>query len=730
MRATRVVSLLFAAAALIAAAGSAAAGAAGAGGAAQNVDLEAFPRVDLDDLPERHRVWLQEEVVWIITRDEREVFLRLSSDAERDRFIEEFWRNRDPSPGTEKNEYRELHAERLRFANLQFGRETPRQGWQTDRGRIFILLGEPRTISRMPNSQEAVPAEVWFYAVDPALGVPPFFYVIFFKDSGVGEYRLWSPSLDGPEKLLNPSGQMALQRGDTFAPGAQQFGSGPAAQALAMLRRVDQELGNAAASLIPGEGSDFGNSPLRSEMVLSQIFGLPDRLMPNATWAYNVLTGVTESRVRFETLPLQAQAVVLRDPSGAPFVHLVTRTPGHELNLNDFQDRYYLTFQVSTGLRDARLRFLSDAEPRVLQADLDEERAREVRNGDVQYMERLPVVAGEYVLDLVMENNVTGEFGRLEIPLTVPEAGQMGSFTSAPFLVLEAQDMGAAYDPFTAHFPFQVGSRVVVPALDGPFPTDGVLQVFWQLGLGQDRVAPALATYEVQDAEGRVRISRALRIDPRRDDGESLDHLAEIDLTGLPAGAYTLVADVEDDSRPADRLPFRIADPDAWKRPFVHALRQPPPESPAVKLARARQLRTVGRTSDAIAELADALRRAPELQEALDLQVELLTDAARFQELEALLAPRLVERPNDARLLLILAEVKARQGEHYDAIRYYERARLGGAEETPDLLNALASEYYAEGQLQRTRELIERSLELDPDQPQMRRLLDELLQDS
>jgi len=74
---------------------------------AQDFDLSEFPRIEPEALPERHRDWLEREVLWIITASERDVFLRLDDDASRDRFIEEFWRNRDPSPGTEINEYRE-----------------------------------------------------------------------------------------------------------------------------------------------------------------------------------------------------------------------------------------------------------------------------------------------------------------------------------------------------------------------------------------------------------------------------------------------------------------------------------------------------------------------------------------------------------------------------------------------------------------------------------------------
>lgn len=696
---------------------------------AQQFDLSEFPPVDVDSLAERYRAWLEDEVRWIITDTERDVFLRLEDDSRRDRFIEEFWRNRDPTPGTEQNEYREMHYERLAHATAQFGRETPREGHETDRGRMYILLGKPQSINRLPNTQQAVPIEVWFYSVDPALGMTPFFYLIFFKDNGVGEYRLYSPAMDGPKRLLNASGQLAVERGAGGAggPGARSMLGSETGQVLAILRQVDPELANAAASLVPGEGGDFGASPLRSELVLSRIFDLPDRLMPRATWAFNVLTGVTESRVRFETLAARGEAVVLRDPTGQPFVHFTARAPGSSLNLNHFDDRYYVTFALTSGLHDAELRFLSNAEPRVLQADLDEERAQRVRQGDLQYMDRLPVVEGSFRLDLTLENNVSGEFARLDLPIEVAEPEPGAAVASRPLLVLDARAVDN-YDPFGEHFPFQTGSLLTIPALGGPFAADSELHVLWQLYGPRPPAAPMQIRYRVRDTADRERLRRFVRVDWRQASPAGvLDHLTSIDLTGLAPGDYVLEAEIDLAGENSHRMPFAVVDADSYARPFTHALRHAPPGAPTVRLARARQLRTVGRTTEAIRELEDVLRREPGLQPALELQIELLNDAGRFVELEQLLEPRLVERPNDEALLRVMADVQARLGNHYDAIRFYERARLAGAAETTELLNALASEYYAEQQLDRTRELLERSLTLDPDQPAIRRLLDELL---
>ena len=75
------------------------------------------------DLPERYRKWLDEEVVYLITPREKEVFLKLQTDRERDIFIEAFWKQRDPTPETPRNEFREEHYRRLNYANqYQIGR--------------------------------------------------------------------------------------------------------------------------------------------------------------------------------------------------------------------------------------------------------------------------------------------------------------------------------------------------------------------------------------------------------------------------------------------------------------------------------------------------------------------------------------------------------------------------------------------------------------------------------
>src|SRR5579863_3381388 len=101
------------------------------------------------ELSKTYKKWLNEDVVWIITDEERAAFRQLSNDEERDNFIEAFWQRRDPTPDTEENEYKEEHYRRIAYANEHFAAGIP--GWKSDRGRIYIMYGPPDEIDSHPS---------------------------------------------------------------------------------------------------------------------------------------------------------------------------------------------------------------------------------------------------------------------------------------------------------------------------------------------------------------------------------------------------------------------------------------------------------------------------------------------------------------------------------------------------------------------------------------------------
>ncbi len=108
--------------------------------------------------------WLNEDVVYIISDDEKAAFERLNTDEERQQFVEQFWARRDPTPGTPENEFKEEHYRRIASANKRFRTASGTPGWQTDRGHIYIVYGPPDEIDSHPKTADnSYGSELWRY---------------------------------------------------------------------------------------------------------------------------------------------------------------------------------------------------------------------------------------------------------------------------------------------------------------------------------------------------------------------------------------------------------------------------------------------------------------------------------------------------------------------------------------------------------------------------------------
>ena len=120
----------------------------------------------MKELETPYKKWLQEDVLYIITDEEKKAFLQLSTNEEREQFIEQFWLRRDPTPDTVENEYKEEHYRRIAYANEHYASGIP--GWKTDRGRVYIVYGPPDKFEShradVNLAGDAVyPNEVWHY---------------------------------------------------------------------------------------------------------------------------------------------------------------------------------------------------------------------------------------------------------------------------------------------------------------------------------------------------------------------------------------------------------------------------------------------------------------------------------------------------------------------------------------------------------------------------------------
>jgi GWxTD domain-containing protein len=108
-----------------------------------------------------YRRWLAEDVRWIIQGEERESFLRLTSDRDRDQFVTNFWERRNPSPGSQENTFKNEHYRRLVFSNEHFAARLA--GWRTDRGRIYTVYGPPDSIVTHASTPTKPVDEIWLY---------------------------------------------------------------------------------------------------------------------------------------------------------------------------------------------------------------------------------------------------------------------------------------------------------------------------------------------------------------------------------------------------------------------------------------------------------------------------------------------------------------------------------------------------------------------------------------
>lgn len=146
-----------------------------------------------------YKKWMDEDVAYIITDEEKKTFKSLKTDEEREQFIEQFWLRRDPDPDTDTNEYREEYYQRIAYANENFASGIP--GWKTDRGRIYIMFGKPDEKETHPSggsynrptwegggTTSTFPFENWWYRYIEGVGSD--IEIEFVDPTGSGEYRI------------------------------------------------------------------------------------------------------------------------------------------------------------------------------------------------------------------------------------------------------------------------------------------------------------------------------------------------------------------------------------------------------------------------------------------------------------------------------------------------------------------------------------------------------------
>ena len=210
------------------------------------------------ELSKTYKKWLNEDVVWIITDQERAAFKQLSNDEERDNFIEAFWQRRDPTPDTEENEYKEEHYRRIAYANEHFAAGIP--GWKTDRGRIYIMYGPADEVDSHPSGgtynrpmeegggeTSTFPFEDWRYRYLEGIGQE---IIVEFVDTCMcNDYHMTMDRSEKDALKQTPNAGLTLyeqmgmaNKSSRFNGGLEQLGQGPnsSSQAAKQFDRLEQ----------------------------------------------------------------------------------------------------------------------------------------------------------------------------------------------------------------------------------------------------------------------------------------------------------------------------------------------------------------------------------------------------------------------------------------------------------------------------------------------------------
>jgi GWxTD domain-containing protein len=654
-------------------------------------------------LAETYKKWLAEDVVYIISPMERDVFLKLQTDRERDMFMEAFWKQRDPTPGDAANEFKIEHFRRIEYANRYLGRDAPKPGWKTDRGRFYIILGQPQDIQRFEGKSSTYDTELWFYQGKTELGLPSAFYLVFFRQGGHGEYRLYSPVGDGPQALLTGY-----------------FGGPDYATAYLKLKEVEPELAAVSLSLIPGDNDAISGRPsMGSDILIQRIETSPARSV-ESKYAQKFLQYKDVVEVEYTANYLDSDSLikVFRDPSGSYFVHYAVEP--RRLSVNQYENRYYTTLKVNGRVTTAEGRLVHQFDKTVT-LNLTAEEMADASKVPFDYQDLFPLVPGDYNLSLLIKNEVSKEFTSVEQALRIPQTGPAVQLTQ-PLLGYRSVRLEPAARRMKA---FRVGSFQIYCQPGRIFAKQETLSVAFQLNNLPDELA----------AGGEVRIEFLKDGQPFRDvrrrpsDYPDLPNILEdVSLADFPPAHYTVRVSLASAGTEivSAAEEFDLTFAEAVPRPWFSSRVLPEAGDPVYAEIMGAQLFNLGRYQEARVFLERAFARKPDSEDTAGslarayLAVSDAASAARV--LVPFVAP---DKSAKYETLVLAAEALKRTGGFDRAVELLDRAVAHyGVNAT--LMNSMGECYEGSGKPNEALAAYEKSLQLSPDQPQVRKRADEL----
>lgn len=481
------------------------------------------------ELKVAYKRWLDNDVAYIITKEEKKAFMSLQTDEERENFIESFWRRRDPDPDTEENEYREEYYERIAYANEKFTSGIP--GWKTDRGRIYIAHGKPDSVESHPSggsyerpsyegggSTSTYPFEIWFYRhLD---GVGDGLEIEFVDPTGSGEYRI-ARNANEKDALL-------------YVPGAGQT----LAEQMGLEQRADRITGNNSSNQM------FGRR--QQDMPFEKMAMISNLQRPPSVKFGDLQASLADSPV-IDKNPLDFDIRIdfFRQSEDRVIATFTVQTENKELSFADdgsgISTARMNIFGRITAVSGKRSGIFEDS----VTTNAAATELAELKSRKSVYQKAVALTPGTYKVDVVVRDVVTGNKGIVNQGFQVPRYDDKKIGTSTLLLATRLR----ATDERDIGGMFVIGGAKVIPNLESKFKRGEDVGVYLQVyntGIDQTTLKPAVDVEYILRHNGKQVLKQAEDWSGLSDSSQRLTLARLLPTTTLDIGEYELKVLIKD----------------------------------------------------------------------------------------------------------------------------------------------------------------------------------------
>ena len=413
------------------------------------------------ELETPYKKWLNEDVGYIISDDEKRAFRTLQTDEEREQFIEQFWLRRDPTPDTEENEYREEHYRRIAYANQYFASGIP--GWKSDRGMIYIKYGPPderdqhnggteeRDQSEGGGTTSMYPYEQWRYRYIE--GLPPNVEIEFVDPTLTGEFHM----------TMDPSEKDAL----TNIPGA----GLTMCESMGQCNKVDRftRTDGTRLGIAPGMMPESMNEFTRMEQFA--------KLQAPPAVKFKDLEAAVNSTVKYNLLPMKVRADFIPVTGSSVLSNITIQFERKDLQFKQKQGVSTATVNIYGRITSMARRPVNWFED-VVNVDLPTDMLQQGVKGASIYQKTLPLQPGRYRLNVAAKDIVGGNTTNFEMVLEVPrleddQLGQSSLILADQLEKVPTKSIGTGQ--------FVIGTSKVRPRMNETFKREEKLGIYLQL---------------------------------------------------------------------------------------------------------------------------------------------------------------------------------------------------------------------------------------------------------